>query len=514
MLDFALFWTSDYRETDEVELPVDGTVPDWLDGTLYRNGPGRFEVGERRVTHQFDALAKIYKFRFSRGKVHYATKFLKSAQYNTSIQKNDIVKGMNMYPLAPPMSYPERMECIKDGVNDNALINVWKTGDVIYVTQDGGLSSMIDPVNLDYRGYGPPIKDLDYTKIKNDEAPAHPVRRIGGEGTINLLSSTVVKAKGFAQNVVIYEDSPDMTRRIIGRIELPYMTVTHSFPITEHYVVYIAMPLEVHPEDLIDGKVESAVGTMRWRDDKMTTFYVFDVRKTDAPPVGIFETEPFFYNHQVNAFETQGMNGTVINIDLIGYDDSAFLTKKETFGSVDLMRDMHRLDNWLKNDAPKNGLLRIKIDLNAKRAGIQRRAVKESTTGDDVICEMPRINDEFNGKPYCFFYAGCMGKTDIARGEYLKPTKVNTCTGEATFMSREPAMFPDEGVFIGDGRSAEDAGLLAVPRLDTLAGKTVLSLVDAQTFKEVARAHAPFHHPSGVHGRFFPSAKKEKAILV
>jgi carotenoid cleavage dioxygenase-like enzyme len=130
-----------------------------------------------------------------------------------------------------------------------------------------------------------------------------------------------------------------------------------------------------------------------------------------------------------------------------------------------------------------------------------------------MVCEMPRINDAIFGKPYCFYYAGCLGASGIARGEYLQPTKINVCTGEATFMSHEPALFPDEGVFIPDGRGDEDAGLLAVPRLDAAKGKTVLTLLDAQTFKEVARAHAPFHHASGVHGRFFPSARSE-AVLV
>jgi len=55
--------------------------------------------------------------------------------------------------------------------------------------------------------------------------------------------------------------------------------------------------------------------------------------------------------------------------------------------------------------------------------------------------------------------------------------------------------------------------LLAVPRLDAVRGKTVIVLYDAQTLKEVARALAPFHHPSGVHGRYFESADSE-AILV
>merc|ERR1719335_1412256 len=107
---------------------------------------------------------------------------------------------------------------------------------------------------------------------------------------------------------------------------------------------------------------------MHWHGEKPTKLYVFDIRKTEGSPVGIFETEAFFYNHQVNAFETQGPSGTVLNLDLIGYDDSEFLTRRETFGSVDLMRDMHRLDKYLRYDAPRPSLRRVEIDLNGKRA--------------------------------------------------------------------------------------------------------------------------------------------------
>jgi carotenoid cleavage dioxygenase-like enzyme len=510
-LDFGLWWTSDYRETDEIEIPVEGKVPDWLDGTLYRNGPGRFEVGNRRVSHQFDGLAKLYKFRFSRGTVHYATKFLKSAVYNESIRKNDIIATMSMYPLVPPRTYTERMAMLTSK-NDNALINVWKTGDFLFVTQDGALTSMVDPVSLDYRGYGPPVNGVDYEKLKNDFQPAHPARRVGREETINCLTKAIVKMSGIGQKVMIYEDSPDMTRRIIGSFELPYMTTSHSFPVTENYVIFIAMPLEIHAQDVLDGKVDSGVGALKWRGDKNTTFYVFDIRKTDAPPVGIFETEAFYFNHQVNAFETQGASGTVLNIDLIGYDNSDFLTRRETFGSVDLMRDMHRLEQYFGQEATRPNLRRVTIDLSGNRAAIEKRVLKDSS-GDEVSCEMPRINDAFQGKEYCIIYAGCVGLKATTNGKLLQPTKLNRCTGEATYFSHEPAMYADEAIFISNGGAAEDAGLLAVPRLDAVKGKTALVLYDAQTLKEVARALTPFHHPSGVHGRFFESAAAA-AILV
>ena len=40
--------------TDVVISPVSGTVPAALNGTFYRNGPGRMERDGHRVHHPFD----------------------------------------------------------------------------------------------------------------------------------------------------------------------------------------------------------------------------------------------------------------------------------------------------------------------------------------------------------------------------------------------------------------------------------------------------------------------------
>lgn len=45
------------RELNIESLPVAGRLPDWLQGTLIRNGPGTFEVGTDRYRHWFDGLA-------------------------------------------------------------------------------------------------------------------------------------------------------------------------------------------------------------------------------------------------------------------------------------------------------------------------------------------------------------------------------------------------------------------------------------------------------------------------
>jgi hypothetical protein len=38
-------------------LPTEGRFPDWLEGSLVRNGPGKFEAGNDLFNHHFDGFA-------------------------------------------------------------------------------------------------------------------------------------------------------------------------------------------------------------------------------------------------------------------------------------------------------------------------------------------------------------------------------------------------------------------------------------------------------------------------
>merc|ERR1719424_1504887 len=109
---------------------------------------------------------------------------------------------MTMYPTDPPVPFEERLKRMVEMPADNALINVWKTGEYIFATCDSPMTSVIDPVTLDYRGYGPPIQGVDYSKFKNAMGSAHPAR--SGEKTIGLILDQVPGLRGIHQKITIY----------------------------------------------------------------------------------------------------------------------------------------------------------------------------------------------------------------------------------------------------------------------------------------------------------------------
>lgn len=44
-----------------------GNIPSWLQGTLLRNGPGIFSVGDTSYDHWFDGMAIMHSFTFKDG---------------------------------------------------------------------------------------------------------------------------------------------------------------------------------------------------------------------------------------------------------------------------------------------------------------------------------------------------------------------------------------------------------------------------------------------------------------
>ena len=67
-----------------VPLRVEGALPPWLQGTLIRTGPSKFEVGDRTYNHWFDGLAMLHRFAFANGAVTYMSRFLEGDAFRAA----------------------------------------------------------------------------------------------------------------------------------------------------------------------------------------------------------------------------------------------------------------------------------------------------------------------------------------------------------------------------------------------------------------------------------------------
>lgn len=70
--------TLGFYGTPEVQQPVglqvEGTIPPWITGSLYRGAAGTWDVGNFSAEHWFDGFSRNHRFEIADGKVSYQSR--------------------------------------------------------------------------------------------------------------------------------------------------------------------------------------------------------------------------------------------------------------------------------------------------------------------------------------------------------------------------------------------------------------------------------------------------------
>ena len=60
---------------------IQGEVPAAINGTLFRNGPGRLKIGPHKYGHWFDGDGMLNAISFRDGQVHYRNRYVRTPKY-------------------------------------------------------------------------------------------------------------------------------------------------------------------------------------------------------------------------------------------------------------------------------------------------------------------------------------------------------------------------------------------------------------------------------------------------
>lgn len=455
-------------------LSVSGKIPDWLSGTLVRNGPIKVTVDGRSNAHWFDGLAMLHAFSFHEGNINYSNKFLRSDAYHTVFEKASLdYEGFASDPCRSlfkkfltffiPHSHPIQ----------NANVNVAKIANEYVALTEIPLPVKFDPQTLDTLGV------LNY----QDELPkdkcfesAHPHYDATQKETLNYL----IKFGPTSYYTLYKLKDGSSERKVIADVLVEEPAYMHSFAFTEHFVILTEFPLVVRPLDLMT-KNQAFIKNFTWQPQRGTRFIVID--KENGNVIGKFTTRPFFAFHHVNAFEEDDL----LHIDIVTYQDASIITGADLYVNSDI---------YFENDP--SYLERFSLSL--KTGEINSRILLAKS------CEFPRINEKQDGKPYRYAYLASFRETAHDNKELLKSKglyKVNTLTNELLEWS-EQGCSPGEPVFVeAPGAQEEDDGVVLTVVLDNIQNESFLLMLDAKNFKELGRARAPHVIPMGLHGQYF-----------
>ncbi len=478
---FSLGFSSLDKEVVIDELPIKGVVPSWLSGTLVRNGPAKFEVGEKKMNHWFDGFAMLHKFSFKNGKVSYANKFLESKAYKYTKEHGKI--NYSEFATDPCRSIFKRFtQVFFPKITDNTNVNISRIADEFVAFTETPLPIKFDLKTLKSLG----VFNYD-DKLKGMLTTAHPHYDFEKKEGINYITNFSAK---ITYNVYSLPDSTKsqlnatVKRNLISSVSVREAAYMHSFGMTKNYIILAEFPLFMNPFKLLFGEV--FVKSLKWK-DKGTNFIIID-RKTGKVK-GQHRTESFFAFHHINAFEQDDQ----IVIDIAAYKDSSIID----YLYLDVLRGEINKNLIIDNEFRRYTILLADTD----------SLVSYKLIGNNSI-ELPRINYALkNTKDYQFVYGISLNKDNGIFFNQLIKINVKENKEGTSLMPQiweEDDCYPGEPVFIKSPEAKnEDDGIILSVVLNSKKQNSFLLILDAISFQEIARAEVPHHIPFGFHGQFY-----------
>ncbi|CAM3590175.1 carotenoid oxygenase family protein [Smaragdicoccus niigatensis] len=456
----------------EVELELTGVVPQELQGTLYRIGPGRFNTGGFAAGHIFDGDGLVSKFVIDGGAVRFQSRYVRTPKFRAQeAGRGAEVRGL--YTQARGLRH-NAGQFAADSANTHAVVHAER----LLALSDIGHAWDIDLDDLTTKG----VCDFNGRLPRLSRFSAHPkIDPVTGELFNFGLDLAPRLGMHIPAGLRCYRVDPSGRLTTIGVVPLEDVIVQHDFAITENYLVFALSPITVDP---IKGALALAgFGTIgdaaEYRPEKGMKIVLVP---RNGGRQRVIECDPLVYFHVGNAYEDSGD----IVLDLVQHQSSEFLSSAlKTF---------------------RDGVLPLAACPTRLRITSRGRVLRDDI--EMVACEFPTHDERRTGREHRFTYL-----TEFADGSSVI-AKVDHLTGELRQHAFESSTTAGEPIFVPrSDNAAEDDGWVLVLTYNAAEHRTALHIVDAARIEDepVAIARLTGHFYPGFHGSFTPRVAGSKA---
>ncbi|MBW4526245.1 MAG: carotenoid oxygenase family protein [Phormidium tanganyikae FI6-MK23] len=480
-------WQRGYRSlTQEYDYWIDeieGELPAELSGTLFRNGPGQFEVNGERFQHPFDGDGMISAIAFHNGRAHFRNRFVKTEGYIAE-QKAGKILYRGVFGTQKSGGWLGNAFDIRIKNIANTQVIYW--GGKLLALWEAAEPHRLDPQTLETLG----LEYFDGKLGKGAPFAAHPWIDPSSkfdDGKPCLVNFSI-KA-GLSFTIAIYE--LDLDGNIIRHHDYPVpgFAFVHDFAITPNYCIFFQNPVKFNPLPFLAG-MRSAGECIKFQPDQPTKVLIIPRDPGVKAKLQILETPSGFVFHHANAFEQDGN----IVIDSVCYTNLPEVEPGADYRETDF-------------DALSPGQLwRFRMDLETGKVD---RELLEAR-----CCEFPFIHPAKAGRQHRYIYMAA-AHAETGNAPHQAILKVDVETGTRQVCSFAPTGYVSEPVFVPRGKAAEtglytelngeeDDGWLIATVFDTERDRSNIVVVDAKDLSIVAKLHLKHHIPYGLHGTFTP----------
>jgi all-trans-8'-apo-beta-carotenal 15,15'-oxygenase len=442
---------------------VEGRFPAGLVGTLYRNGPGRNEVGGRPYAHLFDGDGLLSRFAFDGKQVHYRNRYVRTTHYLAErAADKPVMRNYGQQRPGGPLANAFRMPA------NVANTSVQYHAGNLLALYEGGRPWQLDPDTLDTLG------EYDYAgQLQSSYTySAHPT---WDPATRELYNFGI--QYGPRTKLRTYRVDTRGGLHHLHAINLPFATLNHDCALTPRYMVFVLDPLVLRVPRFLLG-FASLDKSVRFDASKATQVIL---APRDGGKPRIAECEPFFHYHINNAFD----DGTEVVLDLVRYPD---------------YDNIHRGFR----EPRRSGFDDVSTTLSRMRVG---------PTGEVTIedlwphaCEFPQHDWRRTSRSHRYTYMAGVADGDSAPGAPFNAIiKHDHERGVTAWHDFGPGQVAGEPIFVPRSPDApEDDGWLLSLVYSAREHRSRLVVLDARDVESepVATAHLRHHVPLGFHGTF------------
>jgi beta-carotene 15,15'-monooxygenase len=484
-MDSELGFHSLRTETKE-RVSVEGSLPDWLTGSLIRNGPGTFNFPDgNAVDHWFDGLAMLSRFSFipDDQQILFQNRFLQTDSFK-SARRGDFDGGF----ATGQTTLRARLKTFFSEPYDNTNIITERIGNSFYALTESPRSVEFDPRTLEMKGH------FEYDgEVPTGQLHCAHYKRDPATGSLIAVDTEF----GRTSKYHIYAIESPQDRSHIASVETEKPAYMHSFGLTPQYVILTEFPLRLNPlQFLRPGTQEAFIQQFDWEPTRGTVVHLVDrtTGTVKASPV----LEPLFGFHHVNAYESNNGQTVVFDIETVP-DDS----------SIESLYLENLRAGQLGSLAGK--LRRVTIELAPETESRYGPEAPKTTT--EVIYDdgtaLPTVSPAQWNRKHRYIYAMSL---DEPITEWATAVMKHDIEQDTTAEFAGVCDYFTEPIFVPSPEAEhQDSGVVIVVGLDVSTEHSHLVVLDGSSFTLRAHSQLPVALPFDFHGRYFPNIRAQSA---
>lgn len=454
-------------EGDAAHLPITGTLPPELNGTLYRIGPNP-QFAPRGRYEWFAGDGMVHEFRLNQGRASYRNRYVRTPKWELEHAAGQALSAGTLAPS--PLDDPRLRALRSTTANTNVLFH----GGHLLALEEAHAPFELDAASLTSKGYQTYGGDLV------GPMTAHPkVDPASGE----LISFAYQTAGLGSADMRLHVIGPDGCLRHSEHFMAPFASIVHDFAPTARHIVFPIFPLTASMERAYKGQPAYA-----WEPELGSRIGIMP-RDGSAADMRWFLGDASYVFHPLNAYDTP--DGKIV-ADMVKYD----------------VPPGYPMADGTPARGRQHGarLVRWTFDLQGSDEGYSERLLS------DVQVEFPRLDERFalHRHRHGWFVSGSANTNLGEASDRASIAHVDTMTGSTSLWKPEAGDYAGEPVFVSRSADApEGEGWLLTVVYRGREKRSDLVVLDALDVARgpIAQVHLSHRVPAGIHGNWYPALR-------